>query len=313
MTTTPVLLPLIRPMLASPSTGTGSRRAVDLGTLLHGTHLFDLKLDGLRCLLYWDGLTVRLLNRSGVDITRKFPEIEAAAPSLGTYPLILDGELVCTSGMFNDVATRGKQEKPHAIATAMARLPARFVAFDVLHLESDQRHTKQFDRRMMLDGLSLLWSEPFSAAPMSMNGEAMWESVGTLGLEGMIAKRLDQPYAEGKRSPAWLKFKTTRRITCIATGYEPGTGARAHFGAMYLTLIGPDGPVPVGKVGTGFTASEITSLKADLDAGTMPLVEIEALNVGSGGQLRFPVYKGYRTDLSHLDATLDQLDQLPRC
>jgi hypothetical protein len=66
-------------------------------------------------------------------------------------------------------------------------------------------------------------------------------------------------------------------------------------------------------VGTGFTETEIQALKADLDAGTMPLVEIEALNVGSGGQLRFPVYKGYRTDLSHADAKLDQLDTLPRC
>jgi ATP-dependent DNA ligase len=302
-------------MLAAPSTGTGSRRAVDLATLLHGTHYFDLKLDGLRCVLYWDGLNVRLVNRSGVDITRKFPEVEAVAPAFGPVPVILDGELVCDSGLFNDVATRGKTEKPHDIAKRATTMPARFIAFDLLHQgEVSYLSVRYEQRRRVLEAFTAHVNDPLITASMgTSDGQAMWESVVALGLEGLIAKRLDQPYMEGKRSPAWLKFKTVRRITCIATGYEPGTGARAHFGAMYLALVGPNGPVPVGKVGTGFTEAEITSLKTDLDNGVMPLVEIEALNVGSGGQLRFPVYRGYRTDLSHLDATLDQLDTLPRC
>jgi bifunctional non-homologous end joining protein LigD len=308
-------LPIIKPMLAAPSTATGSRRAIDLSTLVGGSHLFDLKLDGLRALVYWDGSTARIINRSGIDITRKFPDIEAVLPALGTIPVILDGEIVCDSGLFNDVATRGKQEKPHAIADAVTRLPARFIAFDILHLDgTDLLTTPYFDRRMMLDGLVVLLKDTaITASMMSTDGMTMWQAVTSLGLEGLIAKRKDGVYMQGKRSPLWLKFKTTRRITCIATGYEPGTGARAHFGAMYLALVGPAGAVPVGKVGTGFTETEIQALKADLDAGTMPLVEIEALNVGSGGQLRFPVYKGYRTDLSHADAKLDQLDTLPRC
>lgn len=302
-------------MLAAPSTGSGSRRAVDLTTLLHGTHSFDLKLDGLRAVLYYDGLNMRLVNRSGVDITRKFPDVEAVGPIMGNDPLILDGELVCDSGLFNDVATRGKQEKPYAIADAVKRLPARFIAFDMLWSgDTDMRSWPYARRREVLDTYVGRVADPLLTASItSTDGAAFWESCVKLGLEGMIAKRLDQPYMEGKRSPAWLKWKTTRRITCIATGYEPGTGARAHFGAMFLALVGPNGPVPVGKVGTGFTEAEIQSLKADLDAGQMPLVEIEALNVGSGGQLRFPVYRGYRTDLSHLDATLDQLETLPRC
>lgn len=314
MTTTTVL-PSIRPMLAAPSTGTGSRRAVDLATLLHGTHYFDLKLDGLRAILYWDGVTMRLVNRSGVDITRKFPDVEAVGPAFGPIPRILDGELVCDDGMFNSVATRGKQEKPHAIADAVRRLPARFIAFDLLYVGShDTRSLPYSERRKMLESSVRVINDPQITASMgTTDGAAMWSSVSTLGLEGMIAKHIDQPYMEGKRSPAWLKFKTVRRVTCIAVGYEPGTGARAHFGAMFLAVIGPDGPVNVGKVGTGFTETEIQSLKADLDAGKMPLVEIEALNLGSGGQLRFPVYRGYRTDLSHADATLDQLDTLPRC
>lgn len=315
MTTTPVLLPTIKPMLAAPSTGSGSRRAVDLTTLLKGTHTFDLKLDGLRAILYWDGSTMRLINRSGVDITRKFPEVEAVAPAFGAHPVILDGELVCDSGLFNDVATRGKTEKPHDIAARATSMPARFIAFDCLYdVDLDLRHLPYVQRREVLEEWVANTNDPLVTASMvSDDGAAFWQAVQELGLEGIIAKDKKAPYMEGKRSPAWLKFKTVRRITCIGTGYEPGTGARAHFGAMFLALVGPDGPVPVGKVGTGFTEAEIQHLKASLDAGTPVLVEIEALNVGSGGQLRFPVYRGVRTDLSLVDATLDQLDQLPRC
>lgn len=316
MTTPVVALPTIKPMLAAPSTKTGSRRAVDLSSLLGGTHLFDLKLDGLRALIYWDGATMRIINRSGVDITRKFPDVEAVGPALGPVPLILDGELVCESGLFGDVATRGKQEKPHAIAAAVTRLPARFIAFDMLH-QGDVSYlgVRYEQRRRVLEALVGYVNDPLiTASVVSEDGAAFWASVSSLGLEGLIAKDKAAPYMEGKRSPAWLKFKTVRRITCIAVGYEPGEGARAHFGAMFLAVLDKAGmPVNVGKVGTGFTGAEIDSLKADLDAGKMPLVEIEALNVGSGGQLRFPVYKGYRTDLSHADATLDQLDSLPRC
>lgn len=307
-------LPTIRPMLASPSTKAGGRKAVDLATLV-GSHTFDLKLDGLRAVLYWDGDTMRLVNRSGVDITRKFPDVEAVGPALGRIPVILDGELVCDSGLFNDVATRGKQEKPAAIADAVRRLPARFIAFDLLHLGgSDYLREPYSHRRGTLEQYVAAVNDPLiTASIVSDDGLTFWQSVSDLGLEGLIAKDKTAPYMEAKRSPAWLKFKTVRRITCIMSGYEPGEGARAHFGAGFLCLLDAQSqPVPVGKVGTGFTESEIQHLKASLDAGTPVLVEIEALNVGSGGQLRFPVYKGVRTDLSYADATLDQLDTLPR-
>ena len=307
-------LPTIKPMLAAPSNGSKNRRGIDLATLV-GTHSFELKLDGLRALLYWDGNVLRIINRSGVDITRKFPEVEAISPAFGAHPVILDGELVCDSGLFGDVATRGKQEKPAAIADAMRRLPARFIAFDCLHDAGlDLRHLAYTKRRETLDEWVANTNDPLVQAVINTDdGITLWNSVSAMGLEGLIAKDKRAPYMEGKRSPAWLKYKTVRRITCIAVSYEKGEGARADFGAMHLVLLDADlKPVPVGKVGTGFTESEIQYLKACLDTGEPLLVEIEALNVGSGGQLRFPVYKGVRTDLSLPAATIDQLDTLPR-
>lgn len=139
---------------------------------------------------------------------------------------------------------------------------------------------------------------------------AYFDQVKAAGMEGVIAKRLNSTYKAGRFSD-WLKFKAVRSITAVGIGYEAGTGARAHFGAMFLALIGPDGPVEIGRVGTGFTATEITSLKTEMDAGRPVVVEIECLNKSKDGKLRFPVYKGLRTDQSVADATLAQLDEIP--
>lgn len=302
---------LIRPMLASPSTSAGNRTPIGLRTLV-GTHAFDLKLDGLRAILYWDGKRVRLVNRSLVDITRQFPELDKV--DLGPAPLVVDGELVADDGTFTTVATRGKQSKAAAIAQHVFAHPCRFVAFDVLKVNDvDVMRIRWQDRRAALEKLAADWPAVMQVSVCSDDGPGMWEHVAALGMEGLIAKRKDGVYLPGHRGSSWIKFKVTRRITCVAMGYEAGEGSRIAFGAMHLGLIGPDGPVIIGRVGTGFKAADIRECKARLDRKDYFLVEIEALNRTAAGILRFPVYKGIRTDLPLTEATLDQLATLPLC
>lgn len=300
------LLDTIHPMLASPSNGT---RIEDLA----GTHTFDTKIDGIRALAMWDGDQLVLRNRNGRDITHRYPDLEATARGL-PRGIILDGEIVAETGLFQDIAKRDKQTKPNDVLRAMKTLPAHFMAFDALCiLGDDVRHLPYENRRIILRGTTV-GEERLTNWHMTVASDdpAFFDKVKLLDGEGVIAKRNKASYRQG-RSGDWIKFKTVRSLTCIAYGYEPGKGARAHFGAMFLALIGPDGaPVPVGRVGTGFTAKEIAHLKGELDAGRPVLVEIECLNVSRDGALRHPSYKGIRTDLSVVDATLDQLDQIPR-
>lgn len=306
---------MIKPMLASPSTGAGGRQAVDMTTLV-GTHSFDVKIDGLRAILYWDGQSLTIRNRSLLDITNLFPEVEAMAPALGPDPMILDGELVADDGKFSSVAKRGKQSNPGAVAKAMRSHPCKFIAFDLLSFQGGLITGAPYrTRRAGLDVLAPQWPQGiFQATIRHDDGPLIWSHVSSLGLEGLIAKRWESTYQEGARSRDWLKFKTVRRVTCVVVGYEKGEGARADFGAMQLAMIGPGGkPQIVGRVGTGFSNAEITDLKARCKRGDLFLVEIEALNRSKDGILRFPVYKGIRTDLDIADASTDQLDTLPLC
>ena len=299
------MLAPVKPMLASPP------KAERLATLA-GTHLFDLKLDGLRAIAYWDGLSLILLNRSMKDITAQFPELEMTAPQLGG-PCVLDGEIVAASGLFNDVATRGKRTKPGDVARGVQEFPCVFVAFDALYAFDVDYRNHPFETRRSILNSTCDWGGCWQTSVISPD-PAYFEQVKALGLEGIIAKRKRSTYRSGRFSD-WIKFKTVRSITAIGVGYDPGEGARAHFGAMHLALLDANGqPVSVGRVGTGFDAREIMALKEQMDAGVPVLCEIECLNVTKDGQLRFPVYKGTRDpELSLADARLSQLDDIPRC
>jgi bifunctional non-homologous end joining protein LigD len=301
---------LIKPMLASPPKANGGNPLLMVGK----GYTADIKLDGIRAIAYWDGITLKLVNRSMVDVTHRFPELDATHP-FGKAPCILDGEIVAQSGSFQDTAKRDKQNKPFDVAQTMKAIPVSFVAFDLLHLgDQDLRAHPYHERRAYLDMLRLDADNYWNRSVVS-DDPGFFDSVKALGMEGVIVKRDSSPYRSGRFSD-WVKVKAVRSITCVATGYELGEGARSHFGAMTLKLLKSDGMngaefVDVGTVGTGFTASEITHLKSELDAGQVLLVEIECLNKTKDNKLRFPVYKGLRTDLSVLDAGIEQLETLP--
>lgn len=297
-------------MVTSPLIGLGPMLAqktdVDLSTLV-GTHVFDEKLDGLRAMVVTDGDRVWLRGRNGQDLLPHFPEIESGARVVLRDGVVLDGEITTTT--FEDVNHRAMMSAQR-IRTQRTKLPmATFNAFDVLHCGNDTRHLDWWTRRSLLTTLDL--NGRFRATRVSPL-PSFFDEIKAEGGEGVIAKRLGSRYMAG-RSRDWLKFKATHRVTCIAFAYLPGTGTRGHFGAIEVAMIDDTGTVQkVGKAGSGFTDRTIAEVKAHLDNHQPVLVEIECLGLTSGGQLRQPVFKGVRSDLTLLDARTTQLQQLPK-
>lgn len=310
---------LYRPQLALPGNASTNRAGVNLVELEKRGYGFDTKIDGVRVIAYHetDG-NVRLINRSMVDVTNRYPEVVTGILMTFSKGTVVDGEVVATDGSFESTALRDKQNKPADVARTMKTHPVMFLAFDML-CEDGQEITSlpYVSRRGRLERhhAQSAFRSPVIGLTVVSSAASLYDQVKALGMEGVIAKQWTAPYQEGKRNPTWIKMKATFRVTCVATGYEPGKGARAHFGAMHLALLDPAQGriVGCGRVGTGFTERQIRELKTLLDAGTPVAVEIEALNITKTGQLRFPVYRGIRSDLSVADATIDQLDQLPRC
>ena len=286
-----VSLPL--PMLATATTGASNTVPISIDDLLEtGEWVLDTKLDGVRAYAH-EG---RLINRLGKDITYRYPEVQVESDAW------LDGEIVALDGRFESTLLRDQQERPASIKKLAESTPCHFIAFDMPELAREPWAV----RRARLE------NEPVMVTPIG-DSRVLFDTAVELGMEGVIAKRMNARYQFGKRSRDWKKFKTTRRLTCLVAGYEPGNGSRAHFGAMHLALLDVGGPVLVGRVGSGFTERDTHRLKARLDAGELLAVEVEALNVTSGRQLRHPVFRGVRTDVQPSACTIDQLDLFPTC
>jgi bifunctional non-homologous end joining protein LigD len=306
----------LRPMLATA----GTLPARDAGWA------YEMKWDGIRALAFVADDTVRLVSRSGRDISHVYPELAGLAAAIDVRDAVLDGEIVAFGdGEWPDF--EALQQRMNISSAAQARVlaaqvPVSYLAFDVLWLDGtptlDQPYTA---RRERLDGIGLgggNWQ-----APPSFAGEAGSDVQAVSRqhhLEGIVAKRLQSRYEPGRRSPSWLKIKNIRRQEVVVGGWKPGEGGRA--GGIGSLLVGVhDAGVLVysGHVGTGFTQQTLHMLAgklAPLRRTTSPfgtevpaadaraahwvepvlVAEIAFSDWTRSGRLRAPSYKGLRDD-----------------
>jgi bifunctional non-homologous end joining protein LigD len=120
---------------------------------------------------------------------------------LAEWPVsaVLDGELVA-------FGPDGKPDFPlvgEAVLHRRPTVPLTFLAFDVLRVEGrDLSGRPYIERRRLLEGVD----GPRWRAPEAFEeGEALWEAVCEHELEGMVCKRLHEPYLSGDRG--WIKVK----------------------------------------------------------------------------------------------------------
>jgi len=185
--------------------------------------LFEIKWDGLRCLAFIRAKQVRLQSRHLIDLTVQFPELGCLErlPS-GT---VLDGELiVLASGRpsLSKVQQRGLLQDGHRIQWLSRTRPVTYLVFDLLYLKGRPVMAAPFvSRREQL--LQLMERFPLPGVlvveGVRRHGQRLFDQVARLGLEGVMAKRLDGPYLPGRRSCLWLKMKPP--VTASTAGNWP--------------------------------------------------------------------------------------------
>src|SRR5439155_1760539 len=199
---------------------------------------------------------VRMLGRSGEDITARYPEIAEALRGLMVERCVLDGEIVAhdESGRpsFGRLQKRMLLNRPRDVAAAMARVPVRAVFFDCLALEGrDLRRLPLAERKACLARVLPPLGLVQASDHVEEQGEAFFEAASEMGLEGMIAKRGDSPYT-GRRSADWIKIKCQKRQEFVIGGYTDPKGGGRPFGALHVGLYEGGQLRHVTRVGSGF-------------------------------------------------------------
>lgn len=240
---------------------------------------YEIKWDGYRIAVHVEvGGEVRVLTRGGHDWTYRFPTIVKAVRELGPATMILDGEAVVLDEQgrsdFNALvgSLGGRGGKKVSTDTV-------FYAFDLLYLDGhDISMLSLEERRMLLDPLLEHASGAVRLPEMiESDGASLFASAAELGLEGIIAKRLDVPYRSG-RGGEWRKIKCVQADTFVIIGYEPSASTPGAVGSLILAGQKGNDLVHVGNVGTGFSDSVARQLRNQLDAivTERPAVRVEA-------------------------------------
>jgi len=219
--------------------------------------LHEIKFDGYRMHARLDRGAVKLLTRTGLDWTHKYPAIAAAVAALGARQAYLDGELC---GTFPNGITSFSMIQAASDAGNAAGLV--YFIFDVLHLDGeDVGALPLIKRKARLAELLSDVRPPLHYSDYHRGrGPAFHAQACQLDLEGIVSKRADAAYAPGNRG-LWLKVKCLYREEFVVVGWTDPEGRRPYLGALLLAYYDPGGRlVYAGRAGTGINTAELERL-----------------------------------------------------
>jgi len=227
--------------------------------------LHELKYDGYRILCRIEDGRARLVSRSGRDWTAHFAEVRDAALALRLRTALLDGEVAVVE---EDGRTSFQSLQKAFSGEGRERLV--YFVFDLLHLDGDDLTRLPLEERKARLAALIAAStrDPTAivrfASHVVGNGPAFYDEVSRLGVEGIVSKRRDLPYAAGRHG-GWLKIKCLQRETVVIGGFTDPDGTRAGIGALVVGVREGGRLVCAGKVGTGFSQTAALELRRQLN------------------------------------------------
>ncbi len=236
---------------------------------------YEPKWDGFRCLAFKAGTQVELRAKSGKPLGRYFPEVVALLAAVPRDRFVLDGELVIEIG--GAVSFDALQLRLHPAESRIRKLsletPARLTLFDILIAPDGARvlELPLSSRREALESLAaeVAVTDRLTLSPCTRSYERARRWLDELpgGTDGVVAKRLDAPYAPGER--AMVKVKPVRTADCVVGGFRYASRSRL-VGSMLLGLYDRAGRLNhVGYTST-IANAERAALTAKLEALRQP-------------------------------------------
>jgi bifunctional non-homologous end joining protein LigD len=293
--------------------------------------IFETKWDGIRAICFIQDSKARLVSRSQMEITFRYPELFKVPKWVQGQEVILDGELVSFDGKgvsrFQLLQQRiGVVEENDISARARTR-PVVYVVFDVLYFDGcNLMPAPLLQRKKLLK--AILKPGPYLkfSAHTKGNGEKAFAAAARKHSEGIIAKHATSGYMQ-RRSSRWLKIKTELRQEVVIGGYTQPKGAREHFGALVAGVYRGQKLHYVGNVGGGFNRKSLAATfnileqyktnRSPFAEGSQPnervqwvkpqlVAEVKFAEWTADRRMRQPIFLGLRDDKDPKQVKLEQ-------
>lgn len=304
----------IKPMLIG-----GTSRPFD-----SSDHIFELKLDGERCLAYLDPEEgTELRNKRNMKMLPKVPELANIHLQVKCR-CILDGELAVMSGGvpdFFEIQRRSLTSNEFKIKLMSQRLPASFIAFDILYAEGRELMSLPLTERKLYLSENVDENERLAVSRyLEGNGRELYALTEQMGLEGIVAKLKNSRYYPEKRTKEWIKIKNLLDDDFVICGYIIKEN---NVISVVLGQYKQDELVYMGHATMGVSNSDFNIMKKaeklkgppfeKLPPGNEDAVWLEPALVckvkymmkTTGGSMRQPVFAGLRFDKDHRECVYE--------
>lgn len=245
--------------------------------------IYEIKFDGYRAEAIRNGKTLDLISRNAKNFKKKYPEILEALETLPQKDWVLDGEVVALT----DDGVPSFQLLQNMTPQSKDR-PLHYFAFDLLHYDGkDLTNLPLFQRKELLKDL-LQSADGFISFSTGIEGDAniLESEVRKRGLEGIVAKKKTSRYESGKRTGAWVKYKTEAGQEFVIGGYKPSD----RNGSLDAILVGYyEGKklIYAASVRAGFTPHsrrEVESLLKEIETAKCPFANLPEEGHGRWGE-----------------------------
>lgn len=278
-------------------------------------YIYELKLDGIRCVAYIEPKSVTLQNKRYKDVTDIYPELSEIRKCVKKR-VILDGELVVlTDGKpdFYALQRRSLMTDSFRKSLAAKKNPVQFVAYDILYYnETDLTDKSLMERKEILSKAVTEGHNLSVSRWIEKNGVAFFELAKKENLEGIVAKKKDGLYFIGKRISEWIKIKVMQDEDLLVLGFQPDENGKVKD--LILGYYDETGELKCrGKVYLGVSKAEQKIIAEFAKKNTVKrpwfdkyknVVWLKPQLVGTAhfmhetesGGMRQPVWKGLRED-----------------
>ena len=277
-------------------------------------YIYELKLDGERCIAYLDKDGTELRNKRNISMLVKVPELSNIHKQVKCR-CILDGELIVIKDGkpdFFEIQRRSLMSNSFKIKLASSRLPASFTAFDILYYDNrDVKDLPLMQRKKLLEKNIKENASIAISRYIEEQGIKFYQLAKENQLEGIVAKRRESKYYLDKRTKDWIKIKNLQDDDFVVCGY-----IFKEMGIISIVLgqYSSKELVYKGHATLGLSTADFQIIKSTARLSTQPFNDLPTGNENAvwieptlvctvkymmktaTGSMRQPVFKGLRDD-----------------